>query len=109
MMDNIFVSGATMPEHDESLCPVLETLVVTGVTLNLVKCAFAVREVSFSGYAVDATGIRVEPKEVDVTELMPTPVNVPNMRSFLGRFHYSARFVPNLAEVSAPLRELLHE
>lgn len=63
MMDDILVSGATMAEHDESLCPVLETLVVTGVTLNLAKCAFGLCDVSFSGYGVNATGSRIYSKK----------------------------------------------
>lgn len=107
MMDDILVLGATKSEHDERLRAVLERLVVARVTLNRAKCAFSVREVSVLGYVVDASGIRPDPKKVQAIKEMATPATNPGMRRFLGIINYLARFVPNLAVISAPLCELL--
>lgn len=107
LMDDVLVYGATKHEHDERLHEVLKRLVAAGVTLNRAKCSFCVTTVAFLGYVVDASGIRPDPKKVRAINEMPTPSSVDDVRRFLGMINYLARFMSNLADVSAPLRSLL--
>lgn len=107
LMDDILVYGATKHEHDERLHAVLKRLVKAGVTLNRAKCSFCVTRVAFLGYVVDSSGIRPDPKKVHAINEMATPKSVADVRRFLGMINYLARFVSNLADVSAPLRSLL--
>ena len=61
----------------------------------------------FLGHIVSKDGLRPDPRRVSaVTDLKP-PKNVTELRRLLGMFNFMSRFIPNLSEVSAPLRLLL--
>ncbi|UYV78047.1 K02A2.6-like [Cordylochernes scorpioides] len=67
-----------------------------GLTLNKDKCKFAVTTIKFLGHQIDPNGIQ-----------FPKPRSVKELKQFLGLVNFSARFVPNLAEISHPLNKLL--
>ena len=48
-----------------------------------------------------------DPLKVAAVHAMPTPQNKDNVKRFLGFVTYLAKFIPNLSELNAPLRELL--
>ena len=107
MMDDILVHGKTQEEHDECLDKVLQRLQETGMTLNTDKCQFSQKPVKFLGQVVDSTGIRPDPEKVLAIQRVHTPGNVGELRRFLGMVNQLSKFLPNLAEVTTPLRELL--
>lgn len=37
---------------------------------------------------------------------MPNPTNVSELRTLLGMINYLSKFIPNLSEIAAPLRQL---
>ena len=47
-----------------------------------------------------------DPKKVDAVKKTQAPINVSEVKSFLGMMNYSARFIPNYATLSEPLRRL---
>lgn len=56
---------------------------------------------------MDTTGIRPGQKKVQAIKDMATPSFMENVRRISGMINYVARFVPNITEISAPLRKLL--
>ena len=60
----------------------------------------------FKGHVLSARGIG--PADVKVKDVVDAcePTNVAEVRSFLGLVNFTARFIPDLATVSAPLRQL---
>ena len=107
MMDDILVHGRTSEEHDERLNKVLHRLQSAGLTLNRQKCQFSKTQVKFLGQVIDQTGIRPDPDKVAAIRNVPTPVNVGDVRRFLGMVNHLSKFSPNLANKTKPLRELL--
>ena len=107
MMDDIFIHGHTRQEHDDHLREVLGRLQETGVTLNAEKCEFAQSSVKFLGHLIDASGIRPDPDKVIAIQKVRPPANVGDVRRFLGMVNQMNKFVPNLAEITKPLRDLL--
>jgi hypothetical protein len=105
-IDDVLISGATQQEHDERLHSVLQRLQDAGVTLNE-KCVFSTDTVKFLGHIISAEGIRVDPTKVDAITNFPRPTNVPELRRFLGMVNHVAKFAPNLADTTKPLRDLL--
>lgn len=59
-MDDILVTGATLPEHDMRLEEVLSRLKAAGVTLNE-KCEFAKTSVKFLGHILSENEIQPHP------------------------------------------------
>ncbi|XP_067945085.1 uncharacterized protein [Watersipora subatra] len=107
-MDDILVVGQSTEQHDSRLSVVLRRLEQAGMTLNKSKCQFGVSKVQFLGYVIDQFGIHTGPRVQGILEF-PTPANVTGVRSFLGLANQYARFSPQLADVTKPLRDLLRK
>ncbi|UYV70501.1 K02A2.6-like [Cordylochernes scorpioides] len=86
-MDDIMVYGSCQEEHDK----ILETLQL----------------LSFLGHQIGPNGIQVDPKRKRAILEFPKPRSVKELKQFLGMVNFSARFVPNLAEILHPMNKLL--
>jgi len=83
-VDDILVFSKTEEEHAEHLRLVLQKLREHQLYAKRSKCEFWLKEVSFLGHIVSNGGISVDPSKVkDVLKWQP-PVDVSEIRSFLG-------------------------
>ena len=69
----------------------------------------AAREVSFLGYKVTPEGLEPEPRLMEAISKLPPPINVSEVRSFLGLVGYYRRFVKKFSDKAAPLNALLRK
>ena len=100
------IYGATEHEHDSGLTAVLQRLQDAVITLNADKCQFSEERVTFLGHVVDR-GIHADPEKHGAILEMAVPHDVSAVRRFLRLSNQLAKFVPNLAEETKPLRDLL--
>ena len=107
ILDDKIVHGKTQQEHDERLMKVLQMLKDNRFTVNTNKCEFNTSQLIFMGHKLSARGIGPAKVKVEAVVNTREPQNASEVKSFLGLVTYSARFIPNLATVSASLRELL--
>lgn len=105
-IDDILVFGETESEHDEALESVLSTLKEYGVLLNKDKCVFKVQKLEFLGHTISSEGIQPSSDKIEALRKFRAPSCPEEVRSFLGLVTYIGRFLPNLATITAPLREL---
>lgn len=85
----------------------LSRLSKAGITLNVNKCAFRQCEVKFLEHTVSAEGIRVDPDKVEAITQIDAPKDTSKVRSFLGSANHLAKFLPVLADMTKPLRDLM--
>lgn len=109
IVDDIIVFGKTKEEHDRNLRAMLNRTRQRGLKLNPEKCHICVTEVSFFGHKLTAEGLKPDPHKVKAVRDMKPPENAAELETILGMVNYLARFAPNLAEMSAPLRQLLRQ
>lgn len=107
IVDDIVVFGKTKEEHDCNLRAMLTRTRERGLKLNPDKCCICVTEVSFFGHKLTANGLKPDPFKLRAIRDMQPPENETELETFLGMVNYLARFAPNLAEMSAPLRHSL--
>ena len=106
-MDDILVYGETQAENDSCLHGVLKQLQSKGITLNMDKCEFLVSTMKFLGQIISQGGMRPDPEKISgITRMLP-PTSIPELRRVLGMVNQLAKFVPDLAEKTEPLRTLL--
>ncbi|XP_064479163.1 uncharacterized protein K02A2.6-like [Ornithodoros turicata] len=107
LSDDILVFGKTQAEHDIALHNTLGRLHVTGVTINVSKCSFSQPELRFFGYPFSAAGISPDPSKVEAFCQLQPPTDVHELRSLLGTINFCGRFIPNLTDLTHPLRSSL--
>lgn len=108
-MDDILVHGRTRQEHDDRVHKVLQACRKANLKLNRNKCEFAKSSVLYMGDIISASGLKPDPQKITAINNITTPTNKHDIQRFLGMINYLARFVPNLPNLTAPLRELLHK
>ena len=77
--------------------------------LNPAKCTFGVKLGKLLGFIVSQKGIKVDPKKVKAILEMPEPRIEKQVRGFLGRLNYIARFILQLTATYEPLFKLLYK
>ncbi|KAA3456998.1 DNA/RNA polymerases superfamily protein [Gossypium australe] len=108
-IDDILVYSRDETEHDEHLRLVLQIFCDKQLYAKFSKCEFWLREVSFLGHVVSASGIRVDPGKVSAILDWTPPRNISEVRSFLGLAGYYRRFVKGFSMIASPMTKLLQK
>ena len=110
--DDIIVMGfgetqeQAVHNHDENLLKLLERARKVNLRLNSRKMELKKSEVKFMGHIISEDGLKPDPAKVEAVEEMPKPTCKQQVLSLLGFVNYLSRFLPRLAEVAQPLRDL---
>ena len=105
-MDDIGVFSSSWEEHLSLLAIVLHRLQNVGFTINLLKCKWAIQETDFLGHSLTPEGVKPWHKKVDAILRLQPPVNMKQLRSFLGMVIYYRNMWACRTHVLAPLTEL---
>ena len=106
-IDDILVYSKNEEEHEQHLRLVLETLREHQLYAKFSKCNFWLKEVKFLGHILSAGGVAVDPKKIASILEWKTPVNIKNIREFLGLAGYYRKFVKDFSKIAKPMTELL--
>ena len=68
---------------------------------------FGVRSRKLIGFVLGGKGIKVDPAKVNAIQEMPVPHSKKEVRGFLGRLNYIARFMSHLTATCEPIFKLL--
>ena len=74
-LDDIIIFSRSLKEHFGQLKEILECLRKRNITLNLSKCAFAMKEVDFLGYSLSSEGVKPQKRLTDAIKNFPQPTN----------------------------------
>ncbi len=73
--------------------------------MNRDKCKFLQPELSFFGVIFSEDVGKPDPKKIEDLVNAPIPNNASEVRSFLGMANFSAKFIPNFADITEFLRQ----
>ena len=76
-------------------------------TTNLDKCYVRKSEVKYMGHVITDKCLRPDPSKVAAIVDMPAPTIKEGVRRLLGHVQYLAKFMTNLSQLDAPLRQLM--
>ena len=107
VMDDILIAAPTVQEHDAILRRVVEKATSYNLKLNFNKCHIRQPSVPYVGHLITADGLKPDPAKVEAVQGMSPPLDKEGVHRFLGFVTYLSKFIPNLSEVDAPLRQLL--
>ena len=104
--DDLIIHGKGLEEHNRHLFGVLKRLKECGLTFNADKCQFRLLKLTFYRHDLSRSGVSPSEEKVMAIRDAKAPQNSSEIRSFLGLVQYSAKFIPDFATVSEPLRQL---
>ena len=109
VVDDVLIWGETEDQHDSRLVKVLERARSQNLKLNRTKCQIKKHEITYLGHILSKNGMKPDPKKTQAITDMTAPTNKEDLQRFLGMLTYLVKFIPNLSQVSAPLRSLLEQ
>lgn len=95
-----------MIDHDKKLHQFLQRCEERNVVLGKEKLQFKLSEAPFVGHIITSEGLKPAPQKIKAVREMPAPTDVSGVRRFLGMIQYLSKFLPRLADMTTPLREL---
>uniref|UniRef100_A0A2N9I5E6 Uncharacterized protein n=1 Tax=Fagus sylvatica TaxID=28930 RepID=A0A2N9I5E6_FAGSY len=108
-VDDMIAKSRTAQDHLTDLRKLFQRLKKYQLRLNPNKCAFGVTSGKLLGFIVSGRGIEIDPAKVQAIRSMPAPKTEKEIRSFLGRINYIARFIAQLTATCEPLFKLLRK
>jgi hypothetical protein len=108
LVDDILVYGKDQAEHDTRLSDVLDRFRRANIPLNG-KCELSKSHIKWAGHVISDNVVSVDLDRLSAILNMPPPTDVSAIRCFLAMVNQMAEFSSSLAELSAPIRDLLRK
>ena len=106
IMDDIVVWGKDQAEHGMRLKQVMDKAKACGLQFNKGKCRFRQNQFSYVEHVLSGEGLKADPEKIRAVQDMKRPQSQRELMTFLGFIQYLKKFMPNMADISAPLRKL---
>lgn len=104
--DDIVIYSNTFEEHLVHVEEVFKRLRKAGLTANPSKMTVASNRIEFLGHVIHDGRLTLDPERCKPIAEFPKPKNVKQLARFIGMTAFYARFIPNYAQVTAPLNLL---
>jgi hypothetical protein len=105
-IDDLLVHTSTHADHRKSLQSLFDRLRKANLKLNLKKCFFGSTNVTYLGFRLTPEGILPGSDKLAAVKNARPPINVHQIRQFLGLANFFRTHIRNFSSISAPLNIL---
>lgn len=106
-IDDLLVVSPDFASHMSTLRKVASCLKEAGLSINVEKSKFCMKEIRYLGYIVGNGVLKTDPDKVQAINDFPPPATLKQVRRFLGMTGWYRRFIPSYAPLATPLTDLL--
>ena len=104
-IDDILIAGDTDEEHDLILKEVLGKAKFLNVKFNANKLQYKLKEVTYLGQIHSGGGNKIDNNRIKAIKNLNNPKK--ELQSVLGMVNFLRNFIPQIAEITSPLRDLI--
>jgi hypothetical protein len=108
-VDDMIAKSKDEESHIPALRKLFKRLRKYQLKLNPAKCTFGVKSGKLLGFVMSNKGIEVDPDKLKAIQDMPAPKTEREVRGFLGRLNYIARFILQLTVTCELIFRLLRK
>jgi hypothetical protein len=101
-LDDILIYVDNFKEYQQDIRLVLHAVVKAGLPLKPEKCEFHEQEVKYLGLIISSEGIKVDAEKIHVVQDWEPPINLKDIRTFLGFANFHSHFVWNYSHIVQP-------
>ena len=105
--DNIFVYSTDWDQHCSALRSVFDRIRMHHLTLKSSKCHYGFPTIQYLGFILGGDRLQPQPDKVEALCRLPPPRTKKLLRSFLGMVGFYKSFIPQAANYTGPLSDLL--
>jgi hypothetical protein len=106
-MDDILIYSPTLEQHQAHPREVFQILRAHKLTLKQSKCLFAQQNLEYLGHVLGTNDIATNSSKIAAVQAWPRPINLKQLRGFLGLMGYYRKFIQHYGTISRPLTHLL--
>ncbi|UYV63015.1 K02A2.6-like [Cordylochernes scorpioides] len=106
-LDDILITGESEADHLRYLEAVLNRLNEYGLKANREKCNFFQESLEYCGHVIDKMGLHKTNDKIRAVLDAPEPLNVTQLRAFLGLITYYHKFIRNAADAFRQIKEII--
>lgn len=106
-LDDLLIIAPDFDTHIEMLKICARLLAEAGLTINIGKSRFCMKELTYLGYIISDGHLRTDPAKIAAVNEFPPPKSPKQLRRFLGMTGWYRRFIRDFADISAPLTDCL--
>jgi hypothetical protein len=108
-LDDITMFSQSDKEHYDHLRKVFLKCRKFGLSLNLKKSLFSMKEGNLLGHIVSTEGVRIDSNMVEAIQTLSLPRSKKEVQSFLGKINFLRRFVSNLVTLVKYITAMLRK
>ena len=106
-IDDLIIWGENKDQHDERLHKVLERAMEANFVLNLKKCEFRMKKITYLGEVLSSKGVHPDPEKIRAITEMPLPTSKKDVQRLFGTVNYLGKFILNLTKRTTAIRSLI--
>ena len=106
-VDDIIIWSPSVEQHCRDVRTILLGLGDEGLSINVKKCEFDVKETRYLGHILSTSGIRPDPRKVQALLDWPVPKTTKEVHQFHGLGSYYRGYIEGFARRAKPPTELM--
>jgi hypothetical protein len=104
--DDMLIYGRNWEDHLRHLDKVLGILEEKQLYAKDSKCEFGMNDMLYLGHVIGKNGVQVHQEKLKEIIEWPIPINLIELKSFLGLCTYYRKFVKGFSQLTTPLTDL---
>lgn len=107
--DDLLIASKDKQSHIETLSKVFQRATELNIKFNRNKLQLMKNEFKYLGHKFNKDGCQIDPERIEAIKQLKEPKSVKELQSILGMFNYMRDFIPQMAQLTTPLRVLLRK
>ena len=105
-LDDVLAYSKDHNEMLRTLDEAMKNLIDSGMKINISKCQFGIKKLTYLGFELDKDGYRPDPIKSEGITKVNEPSTLKGVRSFMGMANFYRLLIPKFSQLTKPLTKL---